>query len=266
MKIVCPVKFTPDVDSFVYDYEKQELIRENTKQIIGPDDACALGFALKIKKEHPDITIEAVTMAPLSILEEARNLARRGIDEVTVLSDPAFALSDTLATSRVLKSYIGRLEYDVILTGSRTLDGDTGHIPAQLAALLGLECMSGITRIDEASFLEKRPVIEVDTELDTQIYEIALPAVLGVSSRSGYRLPFVRYADLDLDVSRQLKVLRAEELDFKREQAGAAGSATKVAKTYTQSYAGKKERIFVHDDEEGVECVFRFLKEKGYLL
>lgn len=265
MKILCPVKFTPDVDSFVYDYEKQELIRENGKQIINPDDACAMGFALQLKKKHPGIEIEAVTMAPLGILEAAKDIARRGIDRVTVLSDTGFALSDTLATSRVLGWYISRQKVDAVLTGCRSLDGDTGHTPAELAGYLGLDCLLGITAIDETSFLDGKPVVEVDTELDTQVYEVPLPAVLGISKESGFRLPFVRYADLDLDVSDRLKVLGAEELDFPRELAGAAGSATKVVRTYTQEYTQKQERILVRDDDAGVETVYCFLKEKGYL-
>ena len=67
MKIICLVKFTPDVDAFEYDYENNVLIRDNVKQIINPDDACALGFAIRLKKKYPEIQIEVVTMGPLSV-------------------------------------------------------------------------------------------------------------------------------------------------------------------------------------------------------
>ena len=265
MRIICPVKFAPDVDAFVYDYEKQELTRENQKQMIGPDDACALGFALNLKKQNPDVWIEAVMMAPLSILKDARDIARRGIDRVTLLSDSRFAGSDTLATCRVLESYIRRQNFDVILTGSNSPDGDTGHVPAELAAKLDLPCLSGIVQIDEASFLAGKPVVKVETELDTLSCEVPLPAVLGLSRQSGYRLPFVRFANLDLDVEDRMRILGADDLNLEKVKTGQAGSATKVVRTYTQSYTQKQERIIVRDDDEGVEAVVRFLKDKGYL-
>ena len=259
------VKFTPDVDKFEFDYDKSELIRENCKQIINPDDACAMGFALDLKKRYPDIQIEAVLMAPLSVLPQAEDIARRGIDFVTVLSDKAFAGSDTLATRRVLGTYVSRQDYDVILTGSRSLDGDTAQVPAELAAYLRLDCMTGITKIEETSFLNGRPVVTVETENETYLYEIPLPAVLGLSSSSGYRLPFVRFADLDLDVNGRVRIIGSDGIGFPVEMAGNAGSATKVLRTFTAKYEQKKERILVRNDEEGVETVYRFLKEKGYL-
>ena len=79
MKVICLVKFTPDVDSFEYDYEKNVIVRDNVKQIINPDDACALGFALRLKKKNPELEIEVVTMAPLSAKKQMEDILRRRI-------------------------------------------------------------------------------------------------------------------------------------------------------------------------------------------
>lgn len=264
MKIICLLKFTPDVDAFAYDFEKHVLVRENSKQIINPDDACALGYALNLKKRHPDIEIEVVTMAPLSVKNRMEDVLRRRIDRGTILSDPAFAGSDTLATSFILGTYLRSTEYDVILTGTQTLDGDTAHVPSQLAEFLGMGQMSAIMKIEEASFLEGCPVVEVDTENHIDTYKIAFPAVLSVRRESKYRLPFVRYADLDLDVSDRLRIVDAKTLGVDPERVGLAGSATRVVKTYMQTYE-EKEKVIVQNDEEGIETVYQFLKENGYL-
>lgn len=264
MKIICLLKFTPDVDAFAYDFEKHVLVRENSKQIINPDDACALGYALNLKKRHPDIEIEVVTMAPLSVKNRMEDVLRRRIDRGTILSDPAFAGSDTLATSFILGTYLRSTEYDVILTGTQTLDGDTAHVPSQLAEFLGIGQMSAIMKIEEASFLEGCPVVEVDTENHIDTYKIAFPAVLSVRRESKYRLPFVRYADLDLDVSDRLRIVDAKTLGIDPERVGLAGSATRVVKTYMQTYE-EKEKVIVQNDEEGIETVYQFLKENGYL-
>lgn len=264
MKIICLVKFTPDVDAFEYDYEKNVLVRENIKQIINPDDACALGFAIKLKKEHPDVEIEVVTMAPLSVKKQMEDILRRRVDRGTIISDPQFSGSDTLATSLILGTYLKDAEYDVILTGTQTLDGDTAQVPAQLADFLGISHMSAILKIDENSFLNEVPQIEVDTEHYVDTYEIPFPAVLGFRKESKYRLPFVRFADLNLEVSDRLQIIDHESLKVDLNCVGTKGSATKVVKTYTQTYENK-EKIVVGNDEEGIETVYRFLKEKGYL-
>lgn len=264
MKIVCLMKFTPDVDAFEYDYEKNVLIRENVKQIINPDDACALGYALGLKKKYPDIEIEVVTMAPLSVKNMMEDVLRRRVDRGTIISDPVFGGSDTLVTSQIIGTYLQSTDFDVILTGTQTLDGDTAHVPSQIAEFLGIGQMSAIIKIEEESFLNGMPVVEVDTENYLDTYRIPFPAVLSVRRESKYRLPFVRYADLEMDVSDRLKIVDHQMLGIDPASTGLKGSATRVVKTYTQTYE-RKEKIVVHNDEEGIETVYRFLKENGYL-
>lgn len=264
MKIVCLLKFTPDVDSFEYDYMNNVLIRENSKLIINPDDACALGYALNLKKKHPEIEIEAVTMGPLSVKGMMEDVIRRRADRGTIISDCVFGGSDTLTTSRILAAYLKQTEYDVILTGTQTLDGDTAHVPSQLAELLGVGQLSAITKIDEESFLNGMPEVEVDTEEYTDVYRMAFPAVLSIRKESKYRLPFVRYADLEMDVSDRLQIVDHQMLGLDPSSVGLKGSATQVVKTYMQTYE-QKDKVIVHNDEEGIETVYRFLKDNGYL-
>lgn len=264
MKIICLVKFIPDVDAFEYDYTNNVLVRENVKLVINPDDACALGFILRLKKKVPELEVEVVTMGPLSVRSLLEDILRRRVDRATLLSDTKFSGSDTLATSLIIGTYLKQADYDVIFTGSHTLDGDTAHIPSQLAEFLDLDQLSSITKIDEASFLEGRPRVETDTEWYTDVYEMPFPAILSVSKESNYKLPFVRYADLDLEVDDKLTVLDNSTLNVDEEKIGLAGSPTRVAKTYNRTYE-EKEKIIVANDDKGIETVYRFLKDEGYL-
>ena len=95
MKIICAVKFVPDVDKFVYDYENSALVRENVRLILNPDDACALAFALKIKATNPDYVVEVVSMGPQSVVPHMEDLLRLNVDHGTIICDPKFAGSDT---------------------------------------------------------------------------------------------------------------------------------------------------------------------------
>lgn len=264
MRIICLLKFTPDVDAFEYDYKNNVLIRDNVKQIINPDDACALGFALRLKKKYSDIEIEVVTMAPLGVRKNMEDVLRRKVDYGTIISDPAFSGSDTYATSKILGTYLKQTKYDVILTGNQTLDGDTAHVPSQLSEILKIVQLSAITKIDEESFMKGVPCVEVDTENYIDTYEITFPAILSIRRESNYKLPFVRFDDLDLDVSDKLQIIDNEKLGLDKKSIGSSGSPTKVVKTYVQTYEDKR-RIVVQNDEDGIETVYRFLKEKGYL-
>ena len=61
-----------------------------------------------------------------------------GADQVSLVCDPALAGSDTLVTARVLTKLLGRWGSDVVLLGARSTDGETGQVPAEIAALRGV--------------------------------------------------------------------------------------------------------------------------------
>lgn len=264
MRIICVVKFVPDVDKFVYDYEKNVLVRENVRLILNPDDACALAFALKIKATRPDSVIEVVTMGPESVVPHVEDLLRLNIDYGTIISDPKYIGSDTYVTSKILGRFLASRPFECLLTGCHALDGDTSHVPAQLAELLGLPHMSGIVKIDETRFSNTRVVFDVEDETSVLTYEITLPAVLSVDRKSKYKLPYPNYEDFNRSVKNCLTIIGNNDLGFNAEEVGLKGSLTKVVKTFNKSFQ-KRDKKIVQTDKKGIERVFLFLKKKGYL-
>jgi electron transfer flavoprotein beta subunit len=264
MKIICVVKFVPDVDNFSYDHERHVLIRENSRMMVNPDDACALGFALKLKKRNPDTEIELLTMAPESVTPLVENILRVDVDRATLISDRMYAGSDSYATAGILARYLSSAEYDCLLTGTHAIDGDTSHIPPQIAELLGLNQISGISRIDEESFDGSRAEVDVEDEFSVIGYEIQLPAVLSLTRESGYRLPYVRHKNLKMDVAHKLNCLTNEDLGFTGDEVGQKGSRTRVIRSYTKQYE-VREKLVVGIDDNGIDTVFNFLKEKKFI-
>ena len=264
MKLICVVKFVPDVDHFKYDYENNTLIRDHVRLTLNPDDACAIAFALKLKEKWPKTYVEVVTMAPSSIMPHMEDLLRLGVDKGIILSDRAFAGSDTYATSKVLARYLSHQEYDCILTGTQALDGDTSHIPAQLAERLGMNQISSIMQIDFERFSETECFVIVEHESASITYEVNMPAILSLTRESGYKLPYVKRSNMNKDVKASLSVLNKEDLALSEDEAGLKGSLTKVVRTYTKQYE-KRDKNVVKVDEAGVETVFNFLKDKGIL-
>lgn len=264
MNILCVVKFTPDVDNFSYDYENHTINRDGSTMLLNADDACAIGFALQFKKNNPQTSIEVVTMAPPSIALLLEDILRVGVDRATLISDPLFAGSDTFATSTILSRYLSSISYDAILTGTHSLDGDTSHVPSQIAQCLDLDHLGNIHAIDSEGFINSHATVVVEDENASTTYEIAMPAVLGLTREAPYRLPYVRYKDLHLDVSGRMNHISNKELDFSADEVGLRGSRTKVVSTYTKVYETRAKKI-VAPDENGIEVVYDFLKSNGFV-
>lgn len=264
MKIVCLVKFVPDVENFTYDYEKNVLVRENVKLILNPEDACALALALRIKEKNPDTFVEIVSMAPQSTIPLMEDLLRRNVDKATLISDKLYVGSDTYVTSKILAKYLEGEEFDFILTGSHSLDGDTAHIPSQIADLLQFSQLSNIVKVYEESLGSDTVIVLIDDENTFSKYEIALPCILSIGKESKYKLPFVKYKDLELHVTDRISIITNEEIGFSVNEVGIEGSLTKVNSTYAKKL-NKKEKVVVQNDDEGIEVVYKFLKAKGFV-
>jgi electron transfer flavoprotein beta subunit len=264
LKIICLVKFIPDVDNFTYDYEKNLLVRENMKLILNPEDACALAFALKVKGKNQDTFVEIVSMAPQSTIPLIEDLLRINVDKATLISDKLYVGSDTYVTSKIIAKHLSEKEYDFILTGSHSLDGDTAHIPAQIAEILQLSQLSNIVKVFEESLENDSVLVMVDCEKNFSKYEMALPCVLSIGKESKYKLPFVKYKDLELNVKDRIAVITNEELEFPQDEVGTSGSLTKVNRTFARKLH-KKEKVVVRNDDEGIEVVYKFLEDKGFV-
>ncbi|MDP2814232.1 MAG: hypothetical protein Q8N92_07280 [Erysipelotrichaceae bacterium] len=264
MNIICLVKFVPDVDNFMYDYDRNVLVRENVKMILNPDDAAALAFALKVKDRHPSTFIEVVSMAPKSIIGQLEDLLRRNVDKATLISDKNYVGSDTYITSKILAKYLKAKSFDCILTGTHALDGDTSHVPAQLGELLSLAQLSNVIKIDESKFDGTQAVVDVDREKVISSYRVGLPAILSVQKESKYKLPHIKFKNLNLNVSANMTIVSNSDLNFDVHEVGIEGSLTKVSRTYPKKME-KKEHIVVNNDDEGIEVVYQFLKSKGYV-
>ncbi len=264
MHLACIVKFVPDVDNFKYNYETHTIERENSSMLINADDAKALGFALALKKQNPQIFLEVITMAPKSILPKVEDILRVGFDKATLISDSLYAGSDTYVTSKILSSYLKTVSFDCILSGTHSIDGDTSHVPSQIAQQLDLDHLNHIIKIDEESFLNLNAIVRVESETSLMDYQIKLPALLSLTREAKYRLPYVRYKNLNLDVSDKMNFITNEDLGFINDEVGLKGSLTKVKNTSIKKYETRAKQL-VKADDNGVETIYNFLKEKGFI-
>jgi electron transfer flavoprotein beta subunit len=226
MNIVVFIKQVPDVPGIRMDRERMTIIREGVESVINPLDYVALQAALDLRKEKGD-SVCVMTMGPPQSEEALREALAFGADRAVLLSDPAFAGADTLATSHVLAKAVSRLgtKPDLILCGMQSMDSDTGHVGPQIAEELDLPQVCGVTHIRPG-----KGEVTVNRLSDgfMETIRVGLPALLSVTR------DLARVKDLDLgsieSAFSEAQVVRwgAEELELSNEEVGLKGSATQV--------------------------------------
>jgi len=226
MNIVVCVKQVPDVPSIRIDTERMTIIREGVQSIINPLDVIALEAALDLRNRHGG-KVTAMTMGPPQSEEALREALAFGADEVVLLSDPAFAGADTLATSHVLARAVSRLQPlpDLVLCGTQTIDSDTGHVGPQVAEELNIPQVCNVSEIH----LEG-PFVVVKQLSEGLIYtlRVSMPALLTVSQ--DLALPHhIPLADVERAFTeKSVKVLGLTALGLHPDEVGLSGSATRV--------------------------------------
>jgi len=148
--IVClkPVPDPKHWSQLRLDPKTKTLIRGEIPNIINPLDKKALEAALQLReKEGGEIVV--LSMAPPNVIPVLREALAMGADRSILLSDLAFAGSDTLATSYILSAAIRKMSpYQFILCGDQSLDGSTGQVSAQIAEFLDIPNLIHVNAIE----------------------------------------------------------------------------------------------------------------------
>ena len=241
MNIVVCIKQVPDVPTIRMDRQRMTIIREGVEGIINPLDYVALEAALELRGSEGG-QVSVITMGPPQSESALREAMAFGADRAILLTDPAFAGADTLATSHVLATAISRLDPfpDLVLCGMQTIDSDTGQVGPQIAEELDLPQVCGVNEIRfKGDFLEVKRLS--DGFLDT--LRVTLPALLTVTQVLS-KVRDLPLGSLEMAFS-QKEIIRwgMEDLELNKETVGLEGSATRVWKLRTPHPKRKGELV-----------------------
>ncbi len=183
IRIIVLAKQVPDTRNVGKDAMKADgtVNRAVLPAIFNPEDLNALELALRIKDDLPGTTVTILTMGPGRAAEIIREGLYRGADDGILLTDRAFAGSDTLATSYALSQTIKEMgAYDLIVAGRQAIDGDTAQVGPQVAEKLGI---NQVTYVEAILSLDKTS-ITVRRRLDNGVETVMapLPILLTVNS------------------------------------------------------------------------------------
>jgi len=224
--VVC-VKQVPETSNVQMDEKTGTVRREGIESIINPLDLYAIEMAVRLKEQHGG-HVTVLSMGPRAAEKAVREAIAMGCDAGALISDHAFAGSDTHATSYVLSRAIAKAgPFELILTGVRTTDGETGQVGPGIAAFLDIALCTYVSRILslEGNWLAVERLVESGYEA----LQLPMPCLLSVTNEIAFpRLPTLRGKQAARKAP--VPVWGPEDLRADRDLIGLAGSPTRVVR------------------------------------
>lgn len=251
MKIVCSIKQVPGTTDVKINPETNTLVREGVETQINPFDLYALEEAVRTKERMTEAgdpsTVTVITMGPPQAEDALREAISLGADEAILLSDRAFAGSDTWCTSYALAQAVRKLQPDLVFCGMQAIDGDTGQVGPGIAIHANYAQVAYGAEIREID--AKKIVVKRLIEEGYEVVEVKLPAVLTVVKEINEpRTPSLR----GKMAAKKAEIIKwgAADIDAPADKVGLLGSPTQVVKIMTpacreggEKYAGEAAEL-----------------------
>lgn len=241
MNILVCIKQVPGTSRVEVDPVTGVLKRDGVASKMNPYDLYGLEVAMSLAEAYGG-EVKTVTMGPppakAIIVESICMGAKCG----TVLSDRKFAGADVLATAYTISQGIRRMgDFDLIICGKQTTDGDTAQVGAEVAEYLGIPNVSNVLSVDEVRDGE----IFVTASLDDKIVKesIKLPCLISVDGDINTpRLPSYKVKQTVTDDMVSF-ISFADFEDQDENHYGLNGSATQVERIFPPEKNTEKHNI-----------------------
>ncbi len=259
MKILVCIKQVPGSNNVEVDPVTGVLKRSGIQSKMNPYDLYAIETALSLCEKFGG-EVETITMGPPQAKEIIIEAICMGAKGGTVLSDRKFAGADVLATAYTLSQGIKKAgEFDIIICGKQTTDGDTAQVGAEVAEYLGLPNISNVLSIYDIKDNEAYLTASLDNK--TIDCKVKMPCVISVDGDiNSSRLPSYKIKQTVKDD--MVKFLSFDDFEDKNENNyGLKGSATQVERIFPPEKNTDKQ-MFVGDSEEQTEQLFKLIETK----
>jgi electron transfer flavoprotein alpha/beta subunit len=201
--------------------------------MINDDCSYALEQSLELKDQMPDAELIVASMGPPAFEQSLRKAISLGFDRAVLLSDRRLGGSDTFSTGLALATLLKKLGLNresgdpfIIIAGRQTSDGDTAHVPSQVAENLGIPQVTFVESIEfQKDFLICRRIIEGGY----QVLKVPVPCLIAVApTATPLRRPTLKGGVK----ARQVKIetWNLDQLGLSADQVGLVGSPTMVSK------------------------------------
>jgi electron transfer flavoprotein beta subunit len=236
------------------DIERDELVYS-----VNEPDNYAVEEALQIR-DRVGGTVSIVTVGGEDDEEVLRRQLAMGANHAVLISDDAFSGSDGRGIATILKDFVKKGHYDLILTGVQSDDG-AAQVGGMLAAMLDYPFASLVN-----SIVVENGKLRVSREVEggnREINEIELPCVLSI--QTGINEP--RY--VGMRGIRQVASVPIPKLGAADIGADAATVGERAAKVRRVDYfvptLGKEAEMLHGSREENADKVLELIGAKGGL-
>ncbi|WP_043833065.1 electron transfer flavoprotein subunit beta/FixA family protein [Muricoccus aerilatus] len=241
MKLLVPVKR-------VVDYNVKVRVRPdgtgvetaNVKMSMNPFDEIAVEEAVRLKEKGVATEIVAVSVGPTQAQEQIRTALAMGADRGILVETTDTV--EPIAVAKILKAIVDKEGPQMVILGKQAIDDDMNATGQMLAALLGwgqgtfankVEVADGsasVTReVDggqETVKLTLPAIVTTDLRLNEPRYA-SLPNIMKARKKP---IETVKPADLGVDTTPRLKVIKVEEPPKRQAGVKVASAAELVSK------------------------------------
>jgi electron transfer flavoprotein alpha subunit len=245
--------------------------RTKAKSIINIDCTFGLEAGLQLKKQNPDARLIVCSMGPGSFDTALRTAISMGYDEAYLLSDRKLGGSDTYATGLAISTMLKHLGFTkdskepyIILAGRQTSDGDTAHVPSQVAEAIGIPQATFVESVKadgSGNVIAKRII-----EGGYQMMKLPMPCVIsltptGIPPRKPSLSGAIKARNLNITT------FGIDDIGLGTEKIGINGSPTIVAKVVNM--VSERPPITMsegHNEAALVDSLIANLKKGGNVL
>ena len=260
MNILVCVRRVPDTseNEIQMNSAGNDIEREDLVYSINEWDNYAVEEALQITaRVGGEVTV--VTVGDEEDEEVLRREMAMGAKDGVLLTDEVFAGSDAKGIATILKGYVDKNKFDLILTGVQADDGGA-QVGGMLAALLDYPFASLVNAI-EALDGNKLQITREIAGGNKEVSEIDLPCVLSI--QTGINEPrYVGMRGIRQVASVEIPQFGASELDVDKDAVGEAGARV-TRLDYFVPALGQGAEMLTGERDEIVDKVFELLKERG---
>ena len=262
MNILVCIKQVPNTEELKVDAGAGTSNLDSIPLVVNSFDTYALETAVKFKDEDASVKVVVVSLGAEKAKDALKSCLAVGADKAYLVTDEAFAGSDTLATSYALSKAVKAIEeregaaFDVIFCGKQANDGDTAQVGPQLAEYLDYPQLTYAREVEidgttvkarretEDGYMVASAAMPVVVTITKTLYEPRYASVKSKMAANRAEIPFLSGADLGLE---------------------AVISATKVRDTYVPARKSGGVKIEEEEAEIAVEKLVALLSDAAVI-
>lgn len=230
MNIIVCIKQVPGTNKVEVDPVTGVLKRDGADTKMNPYDLYAVETALRLKEQYGG-KISVISMGPPAAESVIKEAFAMGADEGFLLTDRKFAGADVLATSFTISQGVKMAgDFDIIICGKQTTDGDTAQVGSEMSEFLNLPCAANVCDILSAD--ENGITVKMDLQTAIETSYLPFPCLISVDKDIFLpRLP--SYIKKKQSNDKKISHITFNDLPEKDENRyGLAGSPTQVQRIF----------------------------------